>query len=264
MGDELLLTGNQGTRWRWNTLNGRTLKICLLSLANLVKVWFSTQTPNSEGWIRVRIGKNIKNSWQRGGDYFKSGNKMTRQINGFSEGGGSLALCVLHARQGERKASWPDVLVCNCGCGVWLCGRSEKSCHVAFPFRSHLPGEKRLFVRLPQTVTAWQLRFHQSQQRGGRIGCLEKMYNCVSGVHVLFTAPPILACALLQYACECVKYENLMKPTGGARLQYVMFFYSLRRRFDESGSFIFKSLLEKVERQEKKVLTFLPGCHQNW
>lgn len=150
---------------------------------------------------------------------------MTRQINGFSEVGGSLALCVLHARRGERKASWPDVLVCNCGCGVWLCGRSEKSCHVAFPFRSHLPGEKRLFVRLPQTVTAWQLRFHQSQQRGGRIGCLEKMYNCVSGVHVLFTAPPpILACALLQYACECVKYENLMKPTGGARLRYVMSF----------------------------------------
>lgn len=36
--------------------------------------------------------------------------------------------------------------------------------------------------------------------------------------------PPFLACALLQYARECVKYENLMKPTGGAQLQYVMSF----------------------------------------
>lgn len=51
-----------------------------------------------------RFGKNKElNSWQRGGDYFKSGNKMTRQINGFSEGGGSLTLCVLHgaARRAE-------------------------------------------------------------------------------------------------------------------------------------------------------------------
>lgn len=134
--------------------------------------------------------------------------------------------CVFYmVRRGERKASWPNVLVCNCGCGVWLCGRSEQSCHVAFPFRSHLPGEKGLFVRLPQTVTAWQLRFHQSRQRGGRIGCLEKMYKCVSGgVPRSPPPPPILACAPLQYACECVKYENLMKPTGGARLRYVMSF----------------------------------------
>lgn len=190
---------------------------------------------------------------------------MTRQINGFSEGGGSLALCVLHARRGERKASWPDVLVCNCGCGVWLCGRSEKSCHVAFPLRSHLPGEKRLFVRLPQTVTAWQLRFHQSQQRGRRIGCLEKMYNCVSGVHVLFTAPPPHPCmrslTICLWVCKVWKF-NETNWWRTIAIRHV--FYSLRRRFDESGSFIFKSLLEKVERQEKKVLTFLPRCHQNW
>lgn len=100
---ELLL--NQGARRRWETLKGRTFKIRLLSSANLVEIWFSSQSLNSEGWIQgSRYGKNKElNSEQRGGDYFKSGNKMTRQINGFSEGGGSLALCVLHgaARRAE-------------------------------------------------------------------------------------------------------------------------------------------------------------------
>lgn len=73
-------------------------------LSKFGEIWLSAQIPNSESRIRVTIGKNKElNSWQRGGDYFKSGNKMTRQINGFSEGGGSLALCVLHgaARRAE-------------------------------------------------------------------------------------------------------------------------------------------------------------------
>lgn len=44
-------------------------------------------------------------------------------------------------------------------------------------------------------------------------------------------------CVLLQYACECVNDENLMKPTGSVWLQYIMF-PSFRHRFDEDSSFI--------------------------
>lgn len=33
----------------------------------------------------------------------------------------------------------------------------------------------------------------------------------------------IILCILLQYACECVKYENLMKPTSSVWLQNVTF-----------------------------------------
>lgn len=138
--------------------------------------------------------------------------------------------CVFYMHGSKQKNSWPDVLVCNCGCGVWLCGRSEKNCHVAFPFRSHLLREECLFVCLPQTVTAWQLPFHQSQQRGGKLvvwrKCTTVFLACTCSYHRL----PILACALTIFS-ECVKYKNSMKPNGGTRLQYVNF-YSLRWCFD--------------------------------
>lgn len=141
-----------------------------------------------------------------------------------------------------KKASWPDALVDNCGCGVWLCGRSESNCHVAFPFRSQLPGEEHLFVCLPQTVTAWQLRFHQSREWGK---------NRVFGGNVQL-------CAFLQHACECVKYENLMKPTGGTWLQCVLPFILWGAVSSCSSKF------RKKQKRLKKVLTFQPGCHQNW
>lgn len=130
-----------------------------------------------------------------------------------------------------KKASWPDALLYNCGCGVWLCGRSESNCHVAFPFRSQLPGEELLFVCLPQTVTAWQLRFHQSREWGK---------NRVFGENVQL-------CALLQHACECVKYENLMKPTGGAWLQRVLPF--LLRGAASSCSSKFRKKQKKTEKE---------------
>lgn len=158
--------------------------------------------------------------------------------------------------------------MCNCGCGIWLCGHSEQSCHVAFPFRSHLLREKHLFVRLPHTVTAWQPRFHQREARERK--------NCVFGtsarlcfwcVHALFSLSlcvlmHTILCVLLQYVCECVSYENLMKPTGSVWLQYVMSLILPAAALMKPAHFWVSVV--KFRRTSQKVLTFLPECHQNW
>lgn len=138
------------------------------------------------------------------------GHSPTRTRGDFSE-----RCYISQAWSGERRAtptpappppstsstsSTPEteVLVCYCGCGVWLCGCSKQSCHVAFPFRSHLLGEgggARSCVRR-NAVTAWQPRFRQrdggEKGRGGRIGCLEQVCNCVCGVfRALFSPLPL-------------------------------------------------------------------------
>lgn len=113
-----------------------------------------------------------------------------------------IALYILHAWSGERKASRRrEVLVCNCGCGVWLCGRSEQSCHVAFPFRSHLLGGKHLFVRLPRTVTAWQPRSHQ---RDGQSEKREK-WVFIASVWLFFVVFffSLLLCVLMRTFFVC-------------------------------------------------------------
>lgn len=61
MGDELLWTGNQGTRWRWETLNGRTLESRLLSLANLVKFDYPLKPQIQKAEHKSGLGK-TKNS----------------------------------------------------------------------------------------------------------------------------------------------------------------------------------------------------------
>lgn len=153
---------------------------------------------------------------------------------------------ISHAWSGERRAATlclppppsssitpeTEVLVCNCGCGVWLCGCSKQSCHVAFPFRSHLLGEgERSFVRPPQrshgVATSISSKGRRREGHGGRIGCLEQLYNCVCGVFralfffFFFSAPHPprrsrvswcipFSCVLLQclWLCERWKFNE--------------------------------------------------------
>lgn len=131
----------------------------------------------------------------------------SRQMQGFpSWGWRETVLYILHAWGRDWKALRTEVLVCSCGCGVWLCGRSEQSCHVAFPFRSHLLRGKHLFVRLPRTVTAWQPRFHQ------RDGQREKREMGVGSeritVFMLFFPP-------CPHVCWCIPFGGLSYSMPG-------------------------------------------------